>query len=213
MTTRLRAPICLAMAAFCCRPAPADKSDQPPVATRKVEAEYPPEMAKSYVLENVSVRMAIGPDGAPFDLNAVGSLPDNVVRALEQWRFQPGTRDGQPASYAIGLNVPVRRPITRIMEFSLRRRWLTMDKEIKDAIKAGAALDAAGAAQLEQGLVESPASLRDRVTLLAYLANAPAAANGDEIRKARVKHIAWLVENLPDAAILDGPLALINAAG
>jgi hypothetical protein len=51
------------------------------------------------------------------------------------------------------------------------------------------------------------------VTLLAYLANAPAAANGDEIRKARVKHIAWLVENLPDAAILDGPLALINAAG
>lgn len=70
-----------------------------------------------------------------------------------------------------------------------------------------------GAGQLEQGLAENPASLRDRITLLAYFANAPAAANWDEIRKARVKHIAWLVENLPDSPILDSPLALINAAG
>src|ERR1700691_1945986 len=87
--------------------------------------------------------MAIGPDGAPFELDAVAPLPDNVVRALVQWRFQPGTRDGQPAAYAIGLNVPIHRPITAGMEFSLRRRWSTMNKEIKDAIKAGTALDGA----------------------------------------------------------------------
>jgi hypothetical protein len=175
------------------------------VATRKVNVEYPAEMGKSYILENVAVRMAIGPDGAPFDLNAVAPLPDNVVRALEQWRFQPGTRDGQPIAYSIGLNVPVRRPINRVMELSLRRRWLTMNKEIQDAIRAGTAQDAAGAAQLERGLAEGPGGRLDRITLLAYFANAPAAAYTDEMRKARAQQIAWLVENLPCDAILDGP--------
>jgi hypothetical protein len=208
----IRAPICLAMAALCCRSAPPDKGDQPPVVTRKVDAEYPPEMAKSYLLENVAVHMGIGPDGAPFDLNAVAPLPDNVVRALAQWRFQPGTRGGQPVAYSIGLNVRVHRPITRAVESSLRRRWPAMDKEVKDAMQAGKALDAAGAAQLERGLAGNPASLRDRIALLAYFASEPAAANSDETRKARADQIAWLVENSPDAAVLDSPLALINAA-
>ncbi|HXM45057.1 MAG TPA: hypothetical protein VN924_27710 [Bryobacteraceae bacterium] len=45
MKIRLRVAICLALAALCCRRALAHKGEQPPVVTRKAEAEYPPEMA------------------------------------------------------------------------------------------------------------------------------------------------------------------------
>ena len=203
----------LAIAALGCGFAWADKGDQPPAATRKVNAEYPPELATSYLLDTVVVRMTVAPDGTPFDLNAVASLPDHVVRALAQWRFEPGTHDGRPAAYTIGLNVPVRRPITRSVELSLRRRWATWNKEIQDAMKAGRVLDAAGAAELDHGLADSPQSLAARITLLTYFANAPAVANTDTISRGRADQIAWLVENLPDSPILDSPLALINAAG
>jgi TonB family protein len=203
----------LAAAALCCGFVWADKGDEPPVATQKVNAQYPPEMETSYVLDTVAVRMTVAPDGTPFELNAVAPLPDIVVHALSQWRFEPGTHGGQPAAYAVGLSVPVRRPITRAVELSLRRRWTTSNKETKDAIKAGSGLDAAGAAQLEQGLEESPASVPSRITLLAYFASAPAANNSEATSKARADQIAWLAEKLPDSPILDSPLVLINAAG
>ena len=189
----------------------ADKADQPPVVTHQVNSQIPPELAKSFVLDTVSVQMVVGPDGAPFELNAAAPLPDYVVRSLAEWRFEPGKRDGQAIPYTIGLNVPVRRPITRVMELSLRRRWFTASKKMKDSIAAGAALDAAGAEQLEQGL--SGASLDARNTLLAYFANAKSSANAAEIRSARLKQIAWLVENAPESEILDSPLALVNTSG
>ena len=200
--------LCVAFAGL---PLLADPGDQAPVATRKVNAEYPPELATSYIVDTVAVRMTVAPDGTPWDLNAVAPLPDNVVRALAQWRFDPGTHDGQPVAFTVGLNVPVRRPITHALELSLRRRWSTWNKEINDAIKAGAALDAAGAAQLEQGLAESPASLPARISLLTYFAKASGSANADAV-KSRADQIAWLAENLPDSPILASPFALINAA-
>jgi len=141
-----------------------------------------------------------------------GSLPDNVVEALSQWRYRAAKAQGSGGAFKAVLTVPVRRAIDRQVEWSLRRTWHAGSKELRDAIEAGAKLDAAGAAQLEQNLPPESASQNARTTLLSYLAGAPAAANPEEIRKARARHIAWFVETWPEAPILDSPFVIINAA-
>ena len=135
------------------------------------------------------------------------------MQALAQWRFQAAKNGGKKSAFVIGLTVPVRRPIDRQVERSLRREWRAASTELQEALDASQKLDAASAARLEKGLSASAESIDGRATLLAYLANVPAGSAPEGIRKTRAGQIAWLVERWPEADILGAPFALINAAG
>ena len=189
----------------------AQKGTTAPVAIHQEEPEWGAIQHDSYVVDPATVELVIDSDGIPFSLAGLSSLPDNVVKALSQWKYRPGKKNGSNVAFSLVLVVPVRRPINPAMERSLRRTWRP-SYDLEKALKAGEAADAAGAARLEQDLEKDPHNENARATLLAHAANESVAANQDDARKARVRHIAWLVRNQPDASILGSSLAEMNAA-
>jgi hypothetical protein len=58
------------------------------------------------------VQMVVDTTGKPSDLKIVGSLgpvmDKNVLAAVSQYRFTPGTLDGQPAAVPVNLEVTLR---------------------------------------------------------------------------------------------------------
>lgn len=192
-----------------------EKGETQPVIIREVQPEYPPDLEKAYTIDPVQVELTVDEEGKPFSLTAKGALPDNVVRAISQWRYRPAKVGGRNVGFRAVLTVPTRRPLTQQSEKSLRRMWQPATKELSDLLKTGAALDAAGAAQTEQNLDADPEATESRrITLLAYYANAVSkGAILDDTRTARARHLAWLVQNHPDASFLGSPLAIINATG
>ena len=58
------------------------------------------------------VQMVVDATGKPSDLKIVGSLGPvmdrNVLAAVSQYRFTPGTLDGQPAAVPVNLEVTLR---------------------------------------------------------------------------------------------------------
>ena len=182
----------------------------PPVAIHQVDPEWPAELSKGYVEDIVHVELTVDADGIPYSLK--GTVPDCVVTALSKWRFQPGKKDGRAAAFSVSIKVPVRRAIDPDIERSFGRRWTFLPKELTDAIKAGAELDAAGAAQVEQSLAADPKNINARATLLAFYASEKS-ANIEELRKGRLEQITWLVQNAPESALWASPLVQINAQG
>ena|SRR5262249_8124795 len=84
----------------------------PPVATTKVAAAYTQEARDAGIEGRVVLEAVLQTDGTPTDINVVRSL-DNVygldrqaVDALNQWRFQPATKDGK--AVAVRLNFTFR---------------------------------------------------------------------------------------------------------
>jgi TonB family protein len=61
------------------------------------------------------VEMTVDATGKPSDLKIVGSLgpamDHNVLAAVSQYRFTPGTLDGQPATIPVNLEVILRDPV------------------------------------------------------------------------------------------------------
>jgi outer membrane biosynthesis protein TonB len=61
------------------------------------------------------VAMTIDATGKPSDLKIVGSLgpamDKNVLTAVSQYRFTPGTLDGEPTAVPVNLEVVLRNPI------------------------------------------------------------------------------------------------------
>jgi len=192
-----------------------EKGETQPVIIREVQPEYPPDLEKTYTIDPVQVELTVDEEGKPFSLTAKGALPDNVVRAISQWRYRPAKVDGRNVGFRAVLTVPTRRPLTQQSEKSLRRSWQPATKELSELLRAGVALDAAGAAQIEQSLDADPGDTASRrITLLAYYANAVGkGASLEDTRTARARHLAWLVQNHPDAPFLGSPLAIINATG
>ena len=79
-----------------------DRGVSPPVLVRSVYSEYTPE---AKVRGSVILRAIIDPKGAGPDVRILRSLEPSLdiaaSRALAQWQFQPGTRDGEPVSVAV----------------------------------------------------------------------------------------------------------------
>jgi TonB family protein len=169
--------------------------------TKQVEADYG-NLTNGYLVDIVEVEMTVGPDGVPFALKTNASLPDNVVSALSQWRYKPvKTKTG--GWFGVSLKTPVRRPIDARVEKSLRRTWVSRDKDIATDVAAGADLDAARATELERRIQEDSGDIAARDELLAYYSRT---AGGE----ARTKQIAWMVEHHPESEILGGPFGVIN---
>jgi hypothetical protein len=62
--------------------------------------------------EKVVVALVVDESGKPFDLKVVGQvnpvLEKNVLDAVSQFRFKPGTLDDQPASVPVELEITIR---------------------------------------------------------------------------------------------------------
>ena len=180
----------------------------PPVPIRQVQPEWSADLSQGYLKDITQVEMVVDPEGVPFSLK--GSVPDNVVMALSQWQFHPGKKDGRPAAFSIVIKVPLRRTINSDIERSFGRRAIFLPKEQADGIQLGAELGAAGASEMLQSLGADPKNWEARATLLAYYSTTKN-ISGDELRKARLEQIAWLVKNAPESGLSASPFARINA--
>lgn len=80
-----------------------------PVMISKVEPKYTPVAKLAKLQGSVLVTIVIGVDGAARNIEVqrgIGlGLDEQAVEALLQWKFQPGTKDGQPV--AVKANVEI----------------------------------------------------------------------------------------------------------
>jgi TonB family protein len=80
---------------------------KPPKIIHYVEPD--PTDQDSYVEGIVRISTVIGRDGVPSDLRVVKGLNEAedklAVEALKQWRFSPGTKDGQPVRVRINVEI------------------------------------------------------------------------------------------------------------
>jgi TonB family protein len=81
-----------------------------PVAFRKVQPGYPEEARRARVSGIVILEMIIGRDGLlKGDVIVLKPLPNGLteaaIDAVKQWRFLPGTRNGEPLDVIFNLTV------------------------------------------------------------------------------------------------------------
>jgi TonB family protein len=82
---------------------------EPPKALEKLPPKYPPEMRKTGVSGTVIAELVIDTDGVVRDVAITESPAEEfstaATEALEQWRFEPATRNGKPVavSYIVTL--------------------------------------------------------------------------------------------------------------
>jgi len=85
-----------------------------PIPIRNVQPSYTPEARDAHATGTVQLEAVVGTDGSVSKIQVIGSvgygLDESAAKALSEWRFKPGTKDGKP--------VNVRIQIT--MNFSLR---------------------------------------------------------------------------------------------
>ena len=94
---------------------PADRSDlTAPEAIRKVDPAYPANLIKDRVEGVVVLHAVIRSDGSVAEVRVLegfyNELDENARTALEQWRFRPGTKNGQPVDVEAVIRVPFRVP-------------------------------------------------------------------------------------------------------
>ncbi len=108
---RSRAAVLLAAVAATALVAPIaamqDPSMKPPKLIHKVDPQYTDAAKEAHIEGVVELSVEVRADGHADGIRVLKALDpgldENAVKAVEQWRFEPGTRDGQP--------VPVRATI------------------------------------------------------------------------------------------------------
>ena len=85
-----------------------------PIALQNVQPSYTQEARDARVQGTIQLEAVVGSDGSISKVQVLKSLgyglDENAAKALSEWRFKPGTKDGKP--------VNVRIQVT--MSFSLR---------------------------------------------------------------------------------------------
>ena len=108
---------------------PAQKTQMPRLI-REVKPRYTPEARKNKISGRVELECVVLTDGTPSEIRVTTGLDPGLdaeaIKALEQWRFKPGEKDGQPA--------PVK--VTIEMTFTLRDKssGLPAEQPATDAV-------------------------------------------------------------------------------
>jgi hypothetical protein len=176
----------------------------PAMAPAMASAASGREAPRPAVLSHARVDLEIDTVGNPFSLKAPAGLPDDVVRSLVQWRFEPAKKNGQWAFFDVALIIPLTGPVTVAPEPSVLRNWHRSATEDE-----GRNLNQASAAAIETAVFFGEQDWTARVPLLSYALEG-ADVTLEEARRIRARNIAWLVENHPEAPILGSPFALIH---
>jgi periplasmic protein TonB len=85
-----------------------------PQPTRQVKAEYTAEAMRQMIEGDVLLGVVVKADGSVGEvtvkesLDSAYGLDDNAVKAIKQWAFRPGTKDGKP----VGVRVDVKMKFT-----------------------------------------------------------------------------------------------------
>jgi TonB family protein len=78
----------------------------------KVEPAYTEEARAAKIQGTVGIQCTIGEDGKAEDFTITQSLDDgldaNAIEAIQQWRFQPATKDGEPVPVRANIEVNFR---------------------------------------------------------------------------------------------------------
>jgi periplasmic protein TonB len=84
----------------------------PPRVLQKTEPEYTPEAKAAKIDGTVLLTLVVGSDGVARDIQVVRSLDpglDNkAMAAVQNWKFQPATKDGQAVSMKATIEVNFR---------------------------------------------------------------------------------------------------------
>jgi TonB family protein len=98
-------------------PVPVDQTTKRPVPIQRAEPTYSEEARRAKVGSTVALKLVIAPDGVPTNIQVIKpagfGLDEKAIEAVEQWRFEPGEKDG------------VRVPVAAQVEIHLR----LLDKE------------------------------------------------------------------------------------
>jgi len=85
-----------------------------PEAITKVDPAYPQDLMHDRVEGTVILYAVIHADGSVGDVKVLEGFDDrlneNARKALEQWRFRPGTKDGMPVDIEAVVRVPFKVP-------------------------------------------------------------------------------------------------------
>jgi TonB family protein len=80
-----------------------------PVPIKKVDPEFSEEARKAHAMGTVIVYCEVGPDGKPHNIRVTQSfgmgLDEEALKAVAQWLFRPGTKDGKPVTVAASIVV------------------------------------------------------------------------------------------------------------
>ncbi len=80
-----------------------------PKVTHYVEPAFSDVSKEAFVDGVVKLKITVTPDGNPIDIEVVKGLTDeenhNAVEAVKQWRFQPGTKAGEPVHVRVGVEI------------------------------------------------------------------------------------------------------------
>jgi len=83
-----------------------------PSLVSKVEPEYSDEARAAKLQGTETVYAEIGPDGVAHNITVIMGvglgLDEKGVAAINQWRFKPGTKDGQPVTVAVNIEINFR---------------------------------------------------------------------------------------------------------
>jgi periplasmic protein TonB len=78
----------------------------------RIDPEFSEEARKNKWQGVVVLRVIIGTDGKPRDLSVQRTLgmglDEKAIEAVRQWRFEPGTKDGQPVPVEVAVEVNFR---------------------------------------------------------------------------------------------------------
>ena len=80
-----------------------------PQVTKSVVAQYTPDAMQKRVQGEVVLTCVVAKTGVPARIEVTKSLEEGLdaaaIRALEQWRFEAGTKDGEPVAVRITIEM------------------------------------------------------------------------------------------------------------
>jgi TonB family protein len=83
-----------------------------PQLVYRVEPEYPEEARKAGIEGTVVLYAVVNPDGMIRNVRVIRSLDpvldENAMKAVRQWKFKPGMKDGKPVPVAASIEVTFR---------------------------------------------------------------------------------------------------------
>jgi TonB family protein len=82
---------------------------KPPKLVHYVEPEFSPSSEEAFVNGLVRISTVVTPDGVPTAVRVVTGLTksenESAITAVQQWRFEPGTKDGEAVNVRITVEV------------------------------------------------------------------------------------------------------------
>jgi len=82
-----------------------------PVPIKRVDPVYPKKAMDAKITGEVVLDVVVQPDGRTGDIKIVKSLDttygldDEAVKAVQQWEFEPGKKDGTPVAVQVQITV------------------------------------------------------------------------------------------------------------